>query len=90
MKGSDMKPQEWPKDQDPWNGDLMTVKEWVDCCDSGGFIDYDGMGDLVIETDTVYKIVTEKREGDIFPSYIVPSKRNHIPSNVTHILWYNK
>ena len=67
------------------DGDLMTVKEFKDACYIGAFSDYDGMGDLVKDG----KIVT-KRRTDGRPSWIIPSKRHQIPSDITHIFWYNR
>lgn len=58
---------------------LMTVAEFNQVCDSGGFIDYDGFGYAVGPTglmDTYYSVV--------------PSKRKHIPFWATHVLWFNR
>lgn len=71
---------------DGHTGDLMTVKEFKECCECGGFLDYDGMGDLVKDG----QIVTPKGAEGLMPDWIYPSKRNTIPDDVTHILWYNK
>lgn len=60
-------------------GDLMTLSDWRACCDEGGFIDYDGFCNPVIDT-TVIKVCispTDRR-----------SKR--VPAGTTHILWYNR
>ena len=65
---------------DGHTGDLITVEEFKDACNCGAFIDYDGMGDLVRDN----KIV----KGD--STWIYPSTIDTIPSDITHILWYNR
>lgn len=62
-------------------GDIMTVKEWLDAVESGGFIDYDGHGSLA--TEGGYSSV------NISPSDITVLKVK-IPSWCTHIVWYNR
>lgn len=62
-------------------GDIMPLNEWLDCVQSGGFIDYDGHGSLA--TKSGYSSV------DISPSDITVLKVK-IPSWVTHIVWYNR
>lgn len=61
-------------------GDLFTIKEFSEMCESGCFIDYDGNGHLA----------TEDKESDII---IHPSTlRESINDNpwATHIMWYNR
>lgn len=72
------------KPVDDSNGKLMTVEEFKNNCESGCLIDYDGMGDLVKDGE----IVTPTEDG--WPRWIVPSKRDEIPEDVTHVLWYNR
>lgn len=61
-------------------GDLMTIKEWVDCVKCGGFIDYDG--------DGVYATETQKSNKFIKPSHV---KRFPMrDKEFTHIVWYNR
>lgn len=71
---------------DGHTGDLMTVQEFNEACDSGLFVDSDGMGDLVINGG----IVTPHALSDLAWPWIYPSIRDLIPANVTHVLWYNK
>ena len=63
----------------PEYGDLMPLQEWINCCESGGFVDYDGHGNLAT-ADKCSRIE------------ISPSQRRVIkyPSWATHIVWYNK
>lgn len=59
-------------------GDVMAVKEWVECCEVGGFIDYDGFGKPM-------------KEGLVACNCILhPSIRHLIPQDATHIEWYNR
>lgn len=59
-------------------GDLMTLREFLECVMAGAFIDYDGNGHPV-RGDLVDTSVT-----------VLPSKANDIPSDATHIIWFNK
>jgi hypothetical protein len=63
-----------PEDED----DVYTVKEFLDCVNAGGFIDYDGFG---------FPVKDKKADTSI---YIKPSKCNEIPQDATHIVWYNR
>jgi hypothetical protein len=65
----------------PKYGDLMTVEDWVACVESGGFIDYDGNGDLAT--------ATENFNVPIHPSDITRLKLK-IPSWATHVIWFNR
>ena len=60
-------------------GDLMPLKQFLECVEFGGFIDYDGFGHLA----------TIDKESDIT---ISPSKVNSykFPKWCTHIVWYNR
>lgn len=63
-----------PDDED----DVYSVAFFRKLCESGGFIDYDGYG---------YPV----RDGKANCSVIVkPSKLGEIPSDATHIVWYNR
>jgi len=57
---------------------LMTIEEFVESCDCGGFIDYDGYG---------YACKDGKSDESIV---ISPSRRRLIPKDATHIAWYNR
>lgn len=58
-------------------GDLMTVQEWLECCESGGFIDYDGHGAPV-------------KDGKRSDMRVWPSLKHLLPKDATHIEWYNR
>lgn len=60
----------------PKLGDLMTMAEFIDCCKSGGLIDYDGFGEYATET-----MVSNIR---VRPSDYSKGKL------ITHVLWYNR
>lgn len=63
----------------PDYGDHMTLQDWISACDCGGFIDYDGHGDLAT--------------ADQCSNFqISPSERHlvKIPEWATHVVWYNK
>ncbi len=59
------------------HGYLMRINEWIEECECGGFIDYDGYGDLV-------------NNGGLMGISIAPSRRDKMPEDATHILWYNR
>ena len=61
----------------PKYGDLMNLQDWIECCEDGGFIDYDGFGCASNGTK-----MTDK--------HYYPSERNKIPSGTTHIVWFNR
>lgn len=67
---------------DGYTGDLMSMTEWKESCDCGGFIDYDGYGDLV---DSEFKLIGITRR----PSDYTKKLRD-IPENAEYILWYNR
>lgn len=58
-------------------GDLMTVQEFKDSVESGGFIDYDGHGRPV-------------KDGKEAGFDIYPSIQHLIPLDATHIMWFNR
>lgn len=60
---------------------LMTIEAWKDSVKSGGFIDYDGYGQLL-----------QFRDGDYYPlNYeISPSQAKKAPKEATHIDWFNR
>lgn len=66
-------------DKEPYDfGDLMTVKDFLEACDQGAFIDYDGSGHPV-------------KDGKMMSGFrVIPSKRSEIPKDATHIMWFNK
>lgn len=60
-------------------GDHMKLGSFLDCVQSGGFIDYDGFGEYATETQ-----VSGKR---VHPSDVAAGK---IDTNYTHVVWYNR
>lgn len=63
----------------PDYGDIMSLEDFVDNCNEGGFIDYDGSGSYI----------KDGKESNIT---ILPSdvKHNSIRKDFTEIVWYNK
>lgn len=62
----------------PDYGDLMTVNDFLEACDVGAFVDYDGSG---------YPVKDGKMARNI---RVVPSNRSSIPADATHVVWFNK
>lgn len=60
-------------------GDHMSFKKFKNCCEGGGFIDYDGSGNYA----------TKDKESNIT---IMPSdfKNGNVRDDFTHVVWYNK
>lgn len=98
--------EEWINENDkggfqlPWidhkigtsSGHLMPLQEWKECCDDGGFIDYDGYGDPIDEN---YQKIDMGKVNDFLDDVISPSDYTHrggmkIPENTKYILWYNR
>lgn len=65
----------------PDYGDLMSLEDFISCCNSGGFIDYDGFGR--------YANSTHETNITISPSKV---KRGMILKDprLTHVVWYNR
>jgi len=63
----------------PEYGDLMTMEEFIENCECGGFIDDDGHG----------YYASEKKMSNIF---ISPSdvKDKNIKKGYTHVVWFNR
>jgi hypothetical protein len=59
----------------------MTATEWLNCVESGGFIDYDGYGALATESGCSNIVIS--------PSDVSVLKLK-IPTWSTHIVWYNR
>jgi len=60
-------------------GNHMPMQEFIDCCECGGFIDYDGSGNYATET--------EESDISISPSDVA---RGDIRKDFTHVVWYNR
>ncbi len=58
--------------------DVMTVEEFRQSCDSGMFIDYDGYG---------YPVRNNMADPKC---QVYPSNLSCIPSDATHIVWFNR
>lgn len=63
----------------PNYGDLMTLKEFIENCESGGFIDYDGSGK--------YAFKDEMSDIAVYPSTVTDG---NIDRDFTHVVWFNK
>jgi len=61
------------------HGDFMTLKEWLSNVEDGGFIDYDGWGNLATSSE-VSNINIHPSQAEYFK----------FPEWATHIEWYNK
>lgn len=61
--------------------DVMTLAEFRDGIDCGCFTDYDGYGYAAREED-----------GEVRMSHTVvnPSSVDRIPTDATHVVWFNK
>ena len=56
----------------------MTVKDFLEACECGGFIDYDGIGHPV-------------KDGKMAKDVVKPSTRKKdIPADATHVMWFNR
>lgn len=60
-------------------GDVFTVEEFKQYCQTGAFVDYDGYG---------YAAKNGMAAGG--KAVIQPSKLNEIPDDATHIVWFNR
>lgn len=63
----------------PSYGDLMTLEDFKDNCNSGGFIDYDGYGHYATATQMSNLIV---RPSDV--------KKKKLREDFTHVVWFNR
>ena len=63
----------------PDYGEVMSIKDFVSCCKSGGFVDYDGSGYYA-------------RDGKMSNIAIRPSdvKYNAIRTDFDSVVWFNK
>lgn len=60
-------------------GDLMTIEEFIECCNCGCFTDYDGSGH--------YATKDQQSTITIDPSDIIS---NIYRKDFTHVIWFNK
>jgi len=69
-----------PKDGGiPEHGTVMPLTEFIECVESGGFIDYDGYGEYIKDGKLT--------DINIYPSDIL---HNSIRSDMDTIIWYNR
>lgn len=65
--------------------ELMTLEEWRAAVESGGFIDYDGFGDLATDK--------EVSDVEVVPSDVESGRLDRLIAqfpHFTHVAWYNK
>lgn len=60
-------------------GSIMTLKDFVECVESGGFIDYDGSGNYYKDGKVT--------DISIYPSYV---KMGKYRKDFDKIMWYNR
>lgn len=67
-------------------GDLMELDEFIDMCESGSLIDYDGVGDIVYNGKVIYESISPS-DVDIYKNQLedLQEKLGKI-----QIMWYNK
>lgn len=65
----------------PEYGDVMTVEEFKQACESSLFVDYDGSG---------WPARNGKMQRGAADDRIKPSRLVDIPTDATHIVWFNK
>ena len=63
----------------PDYGDHMTMVDFLECCECGGFIDYDGSG--------CYATAEQKTNIGVIPSDVAKCK---LDPRWTHVVWFNK
>lgn len=63
----------------PDYGAHMPLAEFISCCESGFFIDYDGVGN--------YASATEMFPQEVYPSDV---QRKNIDRQFSHVVWFNK
>lgn len=90
--------KEFEKEEDDW---IEPIEEWLECVRFGGFIDYDGFGQLGTKD--------KKTQYYVWPSFTYPEKErikymcknidgdkieiddNFLKeNNITHVHWYNR
>ncbi len=63
----------------PDYGDIMSLEDFIETVNDGGFIDYDGFGKYVKDG--------KKSDIDIYPSDV---KRNKVRKDFDTIIWFNR
>ena len=59
-------------------GYFMKIEEWISASETGGFVDYDGWGDLLDSNE------------QFLNKTLSPSRVQEVPLEAKYILWYNK
>jgi cell wall assembly regulator SMI1 len=75
--------------------DIMTVEEWRESCEFGGFIDYDGFGYPARARRVEWEEGLNPAE---YPMMVMeeawipmaPSLQHLVPKDATHINWFNR
>ena len=67
-------------DYEPFPECVMTMQEWLEDCELGNLIDYDGYGDQFSVEDGAR----------VMHGGISPSQRRFVNPKATHIIWYNR
>lgn len=68
-------------DGETW-GHIMTRETFIEACDDGVFIDYDGHGECCVQDGPEFVRGTGQR--------VVPSTIDDMDESVTHVMWFNK
>jgi hypothetical protein len=66
----------------PDYGTTFEIERWIEMCECGGFIDYDGYGQYCMKN-----VVIDGDEGYVIPSHV---KKGKVKKFYTHIHWYNR
>lgn len=71
--------QDYKLEEIPDYGDVMTLEDFIECCKSGGFIDYDGSGNYA-------------RDGKMSNITIKASdvRHNTIRTDFDTVVWFNR
>lgn len=64
----------------PDYGDVMTIKEFIAACEANFLTDYDGSGSFCTSKDIMTDV-------NCHPSLVLGQS---IPSEFTHVVWFNK
>jgi hypothetical protein len=76
------------------SGDAIAIEEFVECCEDGSFIDYDGFADeLLLNGVVVWRATTETNEW-LYPSDVLYAKSKLLKlakeNKGLEIVWYNR
>ena len=71
----------------PNYGSHMTLKSFIGCCKSGGFIDYDGFGYYATKDKVSDKII---RPSHITGKFKTVEVKEKLDLRFKYIVWFNK